>query len=114
MRALNVSHLAGLALAAAALACSPTVGSIGAVLSQQKETGRLVVRDTPPGMAAARGGLKEGDEIIAVDGVDVRDLSPEEVQQALRGPVGTTVSLTVVRDRTDVHRVSVVRGPFKK
>jgi carboxyl-terminal processing protease len=51
-----------------------------------------------PGAPAAKAGLQDGDVIAAVDGVALADLPGERVSAALRGPVGTVVQLSVVRD----------------
>ena len=109
-------HLALVALASlfAQAACAPSVGSIGAVLGQDRASGRVLVRDAPPGMAAAKAGLREGDEIVSIEGQDVRDLPPNEVAELLRGEVGSEVHVTVIRGGTEVIRTNVVRGPFKK
>lgn len=86
-------------------------GSVGAILGK-REDGRLYVRDVPAGMGAAEAGLEPGDEIVAIDGRDVRGMDPDAVRAALRGEVGSTVILTVVRGalRRDVK---VKRGPFR-
>jgi carboxyl-terminal processing protease len=89
------------------------MGSIGAVLSHDRASGKVVVRDAPQGMSGAKGGLQPGDEIVLIDGRDVRDMDTADVQEALRGDVGSPVSLTVVRG-ADVVRLSVKRGPFRK
>jgi C-terminal processing protease CtpA/Prc len=64
-------------------------------------------------MDGARAGLEPGDEVLAVDGRDVRDLSPEAVHRALAGDIGSTVTLTVAR-RGGVERLTVVRKPYRK
>lgn len=71
------------------------------------------MREAPSDMTAARAGIEAGDEIVAIDGREVKALSSEEIRKALRGDVGSTVTLTVVRDgmRRDVK---VTRGPFAK
>lgn len=71
------------------------------------------MRDAPPGLGGAKAGLLPGDVIIAIDGEDVRDLSPDEVRDRLRGVVGTTVRLTVERDGQILH-ATVERAPFKR
>ncbi|WP_438015894.1 PDZ domain-containing protein [Sorangium sp. So ce315] len=101
------------ALLLMAAGCSASVGSIGAVLGRDNESEALHVRDVPPGLAAERAGLIPGDEILMIDGVYVRDLSSAEVRDRLRGPVGSTVELTVVRG-SDVRRVRVVRGALRE
>jgi len=93
-----------------ALACSPTRGSIGAVLAQKRD-GRLTVREAPADLPAARAGLATGDEILLIDGRDVRRLSPLEIHTALEGDVGTEVRLTVLREGA-IERLSLTRAPF--
>jgi carboxyl-terminal processing protease len=92
---------------AALSGCGSDVGTIGALLGQ-KPDGRLFVRDTPGGLAAARQGLEPGDEILLVDGKDVRQMSDHELYRSLSGDVGTTVRVTVARGEA-VIRVTLVR-----
>ena len=80
---------------------------------QDQHTGRVVVRDAPRDMTGAKAGLEPGDEILEIEGRDVRDDSPEEISEALRGEVGTKVSLTVLRG-TEVKRLVVARGKFRR
>ena len=101
------------ALPVAAACGGATLGSVGAVMSQDRQSGRVVVREVPEGMAGDTAGLRVGDEILSVDGRDVRDLAPGEVAELMRGEVGSTVSLTVARG-DEVVRVRVKRGPFRR
>jgi carboxyl-terminal processing protease len=65
-------------------------------------------------MGAARAGIAEGDEIVAIGGKNVDRMSAQEVHEALAGDVGTKVTLTVRRDGQGSPRdVVVERGPFK-
>jgi C-terminal processing protease CtpA/Prc len=64
-------------------------------------------------MDGARAGLEPGDEVLAVDGRDVRDLDPAGVHRTLAGEVGTPVTLTVAR-RGRVERLTVVRKPYRR
>jgi len=63
-------------------------------------------------MTAARAGLEVGDEVLLIDGRDVRKMSAEGIHLALEGDQGTSVALTVLR-RGTIHRLSVERGPLK-
>ena len=62
-------------------------------------------------MTAAYAGLREGDEIVAIDGAPARDLSPQQVHAKLTGRVGTKVTLLVVRDGI-TRTIVVERGPL--
>jgi carboxyl-terminal processing protease len=56
-----------------------------------------VVAPIPLGPAEAAG-VKSGDFIIKVDGVDVKDLPLSKIAEMLRGKEGTKVDMTVTRD----------------
>jgi C-terminal processing protease CtpA/Prc len=95
------------ALLVALAACAPTRGTIGAVLGQ-KNDGRLFVREAPEDLAAGKKGLLPGDEVILIDGRDVRTMDARTVHERLSGDVDTTVKLTVIR-RDEVIRVTLAR-----
>jgi len=101
--------LAGLAFSLSQLACEPERGTIGAVLAQTPDQ-RLVLHDVPATLAAGRAGLKPGDEILLIDGRDVRELSQRGVHQALSGELGDPVKLTLLREGR-VIRVTLRRTP---
>jgi C-terminal processing protease CtpA/Prc len=90
-----------------AMACAPQRGTIGAMLGR-KSDGRVFVRETPPGLAAAKAGLREGDQILLVDGMDVRTLDEKKLHSVLSGEVGDPVKLTVERG-DEVLRLTLVR-----
>jgi carboxyl-terminal processing protease len=46
---------------------------------------------------AARAGVKVGDKIVAIDGTPIAGHPPAEIIHRLRGPIGSTVSLTIER-----------------
>ncbi len=98
--------------AALSMGCPSATGSIGAHLGKRND-GRLFVRYAPSEMTGAKAGLAPGDEVVLIEGRDVRQMSPEDIRNALRGKVGTTVTLTVKRDGLS-RDVRVERGPFAK
>jgi len=55
-----------------------------------------------PGSPAERAGVRPGDLIKNVDGVDVSGFSPDEIAARIRGPEGTQVKLVLVRAGQDV------------
>jgi C-terminal processing protease CtpA/Prc len=96
----------------ALLSCGQSMGTIGAVLARNDVSGRVRVMKVPAQEGAARAGLIPDDELLSIDGRDVRAMTKEQMHEALVGPSGSTVSLTVVRDGKVLHLV-VQRGKFK-
>lgn len=89
---------------------SAAPGTIGALLGKRQD-GRLFVRGIPPGQGADRAGLELDDEILAIDGQSVKEMSQDDVRKAVRGNVGSTLTLTV--DRGGVKRdVKLQRSPI--
>ena len=70
-------------------------GGIG--ISYVLEDGALrvtrIMSDTP----AEAGNLREDDRIVAIDRVSTKDMSVRDVRESLRGPVGTSLMVSVVR-----------------
>jgi carboxyl-terminal processing protease len=50
------------------------------------------------GTAAYKAGVRPGDVIVAVNGKPTDNMSTEEVAELVRGPKGTTVTLTILRE----------------
>ncbi len=50
------------------------------------------------GTPAEKAGIKTGDQIVAIDGRSTSGLPIDEAVSDIRGPVGTTVDLTIVRN----------------
>jgi carboxyl-terminal processing protease len=70
-------------------------GGIGAMTRQIGN--RTVISMVFPGYPAHTGGLKIGDEVIAIDGRNIIGLTPEETAQLMKGETGKPVTLTVRR-----------------
>lgn len=89
------------------IACGAGRGTIGAMLARTP-TGEVAVHEVPKGLAASQGGVQPGDQVLLVDGRDVRAMDPEQLHLALCGEVGQKVKLTLIRgDR--VVRVTLKR-----
>ncbi len=110
VRAASLFYVMGLAYGLQA--CSPSTGSVGAILGKDVHTGRLYVREVPPGLAAALAGVRDGDEVLAIDGNPVADMPPGEVHTRLEGSVGSKVTLLVLRDGL-TRKFEVVRTPLQ-
>ncbi len=85
---------------------------IGCVI--RYDEGRLEVGGVLPGSPADRAGVREGDGIAAVDGVETAPMDLEEVITRIRGPVGTTVTLTLRREgNAEPLEIHVVREKIR-
>jgi S1-C subfamily serine protease len=93
------------------IACGPPAwaGGIHAVLGFSSRGLRVV--ELPAESPARRAGLREGDAIIAIDGRPVSGLSGKQIHDLLSGEVGSSVSLTVIRDDAE-QKLSVPRAPY--
>lgn len=73
---------------------------IGVQISQNKETMESVVVTVFSNSPALEAGMKAGDVFTAVDGMDVTQMSLDEIVNHVRGEEGTSVSITVLRPST--------------
>lgn len=67
--------------------------------------GQLAVADVVPGSPAERAGLRGGDVVLRIDGHPSFHMPVDEAHRRLRGPDGSTVRLTIRRDRRDQELV---------
>ena len=63
------------------------------------------IDDTP----ADRAGIEAGDLIIQIDNKPLRELTPEEAANMMRGEPGTEVTVTIAREGVEPFELSVVR-----
>jgi carboxyl-terminal processing protease len=87
------------------------VGSTGLVITLQ--SGQVKVVSPRDGSPAAAAGIKPGDTIFAIDKDPVYDLTLSEVEQKLRGPVDSEVTLTLRRADGKPADVTVKRSDAK-
>ena len=75
------------------------------------ENGLPVIVSPFDGSPAAEAGVKAGDIILSVDGEDVTSLSLTEIAKKIRGPEGTKVTLTLLREDEDgTLEITIERG----
>lgn len=87
-------------------------GGIGALIGKRKE--RNAVLMIYEGFPAQKAGIKIGDEIIAIDGIDVTKKNSNEVSKLLKGQAGTTVKLKIQRFNEPTPRtIEVQRDKIK-
>mmetsp|Transcript_31814 Transcript_31814/g.75604 ORF Transcript_31814/g.75604 Transcript_31814/m.75604 type:complete len:207 (-) Transcript_31814:265-885(-) len=88
---------------------------IGAVLEPSPSGNLQVTRLVPGGPAQMQGGINVGDMLTMVDGVDVRGMDLSKVAPLIRGTVGTSVTLGVMRPgATETTPVMLTRQPTAK
>jgi len=81
---------------------------------EMDELGRLVIAEPFPGRPAAEAGVKRNDVVLEVDGKSLRGLSLYEAVSLIRGPEGSTVVLTILREgEPDPIKIPVVRAKIE-
>ncbi len=93
-------------------------GGIGAIIGRRN--GKNMVLMPYKGFPADKGGLKIGDEILSVDGVNVEDKGIENISKLLKGQANTDLTVKVKRfgqkDKIDVNikreRITVDNVPY--
>jgi carboxyl-terminal processing protease len=82
---------------------------IGAEVSSNSDNQPVIIT-TLPDSPAARAGIESGDVILAVNGKTTEGMSLVEVALTVRGPAGTTVTLTILHQgATDPVDIQVIR-----
>jgi carboxyl-terminal processing protease len=87
-------------------------GGLGIEVTQEEGFIKVVspMDDTP----AAKAGIQAGDFITHVDGESVLGLNLDDAVDKMRGPVGSEIVITVVREGTDEpFDVSIIRDTIK-
>jgi carboxyl-terminal processing protease len=72
---------------------------IGAEIGNKKD--QLVIVAPLPGSPAEKAGLKAGDRILSIDGLDTTGMALDEAVSHIRGPKGTQVKLEILRGAAD-------------
>ncbi len=86
---------------------SGAFGGIGVYMGFKN--GGVQVMSVIPDGPGERAGLQAGDEILAVNGQPVEEISPAEVALKIRGQVGTPVELLIRRDGSEDMTFNLTR-----
>ena len=87
-------------------------GGLGIVIGKRDEWITVIapIDETP----AAQKGIRAGDKIIAINGDTTEGFSTMDAVRLLRGKVGTSVTITILRDaESEPFDVTIVRGIIK-
>jgi carboxyl-terminal processing protease len=71
---------------------------VGIGVQIERRDDRITIVAPIEGTPAYKAGLKTGDKIISVDGVDISEYTPDKAAKLIRGKEGTTVKIGVKRD----------------
>lgn len=86
-------------------------GGLGIEVTMEDGVVKVVtpIDDTP----AAKAGIRAGDLITGIDGTDVKGLTLNEAVDKMRGPINSSITLTVVRGTDKPFDVKIVRDVIK-
>ena len=90
---------------------SGAFGGIGVYMSFKN--GGVQIMNVIPDGPSYKAGLQAGDEILAVNGQPVEEISPGEVAVKIRGEVGTTVELLIGREGEEDRIYNLTRENIK-
>lgn len=90
-------------------------GSFGGLgISIKMDKGELMIEYPMVGTPAARAGLKPQDKIVKIEGEGTFNMDIEDAVSKMRGPVGTSVTISIQREGMDIPRdVKLVRADIK-
>lgn len=83
-------------------------GGIGSIISQNEK--KIIINEPYKGLPADKAGLKAGDIILEVDGMDMQKANVKEVSDKLKGTPGTSLILKINRPGENTPReVTIIR-----
>ncbi len=88
---------------------SGTYSGIGATVSQNMETGKVTIVKPFIDSPAMKAGVLPGDEIFKVEGIPIEGMDLNEVVSYLKGPEGTDVHVTFIRDEKEIE-ITITRA----
>jgi len=75
-------------------------GGVGVTIGLRDSTVKII--DVMKGYEAEKKGLRVGDEILEVDGIDAKNMKLEKIRNIVRGEAGTVLILKVKRDEEEI------------
>ncbi len=87
---------------------SGTFEGIGAYVTMKE--GRLMIVSTFKDQPAEKAGLRRNDIVLKVDDTPIENMSIYEAISLIRGPAGTPVRLTILREGEEPFEVEIIRA----
>lgn len=84
-------------------AMSNSYVGVGITISVREDKQGLDILEVTPNGPAQEAGVQAGDQLVAVDGTDIRGMTLGEVGDLVKGKEGTSVVLTLIRGGTEVE-----------
>lgn len=89
-------------------------GGVGALMSQDRETGVITVLQVYDGSPAQEAGMRDGDTLYKVEGEEVTGEDLSDVVSKVKGEKGTQVTLTVLRaDTGEEEELTITRDTIE-
>ena len=89
-------------------------GGVGALMSQDRETGVITVLQVYDGSPAQEAGMRDGDTLYKVEGKEVTGEDLSDVVSKVKGEKGTQVTLTVLRaDTGEEEELTITRDTIE-
>ena len=86
---------------------SGTFVGIGVTIEYNRAEGTMLVISIIDDSPAERAGFKTGDYIIGVDGKSIAELGYDGTVNSIRGEIGTTVTVRVLRGNSEIDLVAI-------
>lgn len=86
---------------------------IGVYIASTKDTNQIIVLAPIKGSPAEEAGIKPGDIILAVDGIEYTGEQLSEASSKLKAEIGTKAKLKILRENDEIVEVEVERREIK-
>ncbi|RZK92766.1 MAG: S41 family peptidase [Pedobacter sp.] len=75
--------------------------------------GKLFVNEVSEGYAANKADVKAGDQVTKINNIEIKGKDRAQISQLLRGPKGTPVDLTIIREGKEIIK-KIIREEIKQ
>ncbi len=92
-----------------------TTGEYGGIGAQVNDIdGKIIIGDPYEGFAAYKAGIRAGDQLVGVNGVNVEGKRSDEIGNLLKGNAGTPIKLKIIKvGQTATTELNLVREEIK-